>query len=354
MKKNILMLIVSLGIGNGSCATEPQTESTPLQTNQPLTTVLFSHGFGGSRTGRLVYIKGYERVVSYLCGTHFDPNQTKNYLYDRATHRITSFNYDDVFIDLGIYGSIPNPTITHLGQLNDINKLHSHIEKLPVNDFIGFGVSRGAATWITTLGTRKISKKLRALVVESPFATMKEVSMYNLIKYYLEYAHLVFDGINVDQVADIIFKSIFQSHQIDGIQPINVASGIDKSIPIMLVHSEEDAIIPLNASRELYIALKQAGHEHVYLLELQKGAHAALLWGPQGELYRNVIHAFYKHYNLVHDAEFAKDIDLKVYQPSISIVTTRIAKDKARANNAKEKARFSKPVEQTTTWNICI
>lgn len=309
--------------------------------------VLFSHGFGGSKLRCLLYAKGYEKTVSFLYQQKKVTLQ--NYLFDRQLHQLYTFNYHDVQVDMGIYGSIPDPTTAEVAQADDINTLHAYLEKIPEQKLIGFGYSRGAATWLTMLGTTTTSKTIAALILESPFAIMQNVAVYNIVSYAVACANVLIPSVDLITTSNTIFNSIFQNYNLAGIQPINVAHLIDKNIPIMLVHSQQDTIIPINDSRNLYLKLKEAGHQHVYLVELKQGVHAALLWGPEGELYRNVVHAFYKKYGLPHQPDFAQNIDLAVYQPSIQEVQQRIGKQQKNVTDIqKGKESFS------TSFNIFV
>jgi hypothetical protein len=185
---------------------------------------------------------------------------------------------------------------------------------------IGFGVSRGAATWITTLGTKQVAKQVACLVLESPFSSMKNVMLFQVIHFILEAMTPLFPSIDPEHHASMIMKNFFTSYQMDGIQPIDAIQNISKDIPILLVHSKEDAIIPINNSRHLYNKLRESGHNKIFLLELDHGKHASLLKGPQGLLYARVVHAFFKHYNIPYDPTLAAGINLDEYQPAISMV----------------------------------
>lgn len=293
------------------------------------TSVLFAHGFGGTKTRRLLYTKGYERFLSlFYHPTAFQHTATQ-YLFDRQIHNVMSFNFKDVQLDMGVYGSVPNPLTSHLAQQDDIEKLYANLENISEQPIIGFGVSRGAATWITTLGSKNITKNLAVVILESPFATVKDTYIHRLIGYCLSYVQAFLPALDCNQTSDDVFGSIFQTHNLSGLQPLDVVDKIDKKTPILLVHSDEDDIIPINQSRELYIKLKESGHEHLYLLEIEHGEHAGLIWGPQGDLYRDVVHAVYKKYNLPCNDEFANKINLNAYRPSAGEVRCRINKTNA-------------------------
>jgi hypothetical protein len=99
-------------------------------------------------------------------------------------------------------------------------------------------------------------------------------------------------------------------------------------LPILFVHSHKDKVVPIKSSQRLYLLLKMLGHEHVYLLELNAGLHGKLIIGPEAETYQNVVHAFYKKYNLAYNEHFALKGEsfLAQCQPSIVDVVCRIKK----------------------------
>lgn len=300
-------------------------EAAPTNPILDKTPVLFVHGFGGTKTRRLLYTKGYAKFLSLFYPEQSFAHTSNSYLFDRDLHRISSFNFNDVQVDMGIFGSLPNPFNANLAQVDDIDTLHTNLDKMPKDKpIIGFGVSRGAATWITTLGSKIITNDLACVILESPFSTTKNVSLYSLIGSCLNFLHTIIPSFNRQKTNDNIFQNIFPKHNLSGIQPIDVVGMISKDIPILLVHSEQDAIIPINQSRELYIRLRETGHEKVYFLEVNQGDHASLIWGPQSALYCSVVHALYKKYNLPYNPEFAGNIELEEFQPSVQDVQARI------------------------------
>ena len=286
--------------------------------------VLFAHGFGGSKTRRLLYTKGYEQLVSFFYQEKKTTPAQQHFLFDRAHHRVIGFNFSDIHLDLGIYGSVPNPLATHLAQHDDIKTLHENLENIPEHTVIGFGVSRGAATWLTMLGSKKTSKKLALVILESPFANSRDVFLFNTLREIVAGARLIFPTLDVEKTSNALFQSLFQTHQPTGIQPIDSLDYIDKSVPIFLVHSAQDGVIPLNHSRALYIKLREYGHQHAYLLELTDGDHAGLLWSTQSDLYCAAVNALYKRYGLPYDAALAQKSDLGLLQPSITEVKRRM------------------------------
>lgn len=352
MFRSLFITIIATLLVSGIQAQETQLPEKPsvLQSYQEIitnlhrqemptkTTVVYAHGFGGNGLlGHLQYTKGNERLLSYFYNNQKRDYSKWNFLFDVEKHNLISFNFQDILINLGIYGSIPNPFLTHLAQRDDIEQLLKAVTNTINQKIIGFGVSRGAATWITTLGTKHIEKQIACLVLESPFSSIKNVMLFQVIHFILESIKPLFPNINPELHATVIMETFFKNYQINGVQPIDAISNLNKNIPLLLVHSKEDAIIPINNSRHLYTKLREAGHDQVFLLELDQGKHAALLKGPQGLLYAQVVHAFFKRYNIPYDDVLAAGINLEEYQPSISLVTEKIQTSGNGALNTKIK-----------------
>ena len=115
---------------------------------------------------------------------------------------------------------------------------------------------------------------------------------------------------------------LFTSLNMNGPFPIDLVDQIDKNLPILMVHSRSDQVIPTNSSRKLYVKLLQSGHNNIYLLELARGDHGKLMQGMEAEIYQNCVHAFLQKYNLPHCDEFAQRGRslLATCQPSIQEV----------------------------------
>ena len=132
-----------------------------------------------------------------------------------------------------------------------------------------------------------------------------------------------------------IAQSQFPELKINGIFPHKTASAIPLGMPILIVHSKKDKVVPIKCSRRLYIQLRQTGHYNVYFLELSEGLHGKLMSGSDASTYQNVVHAFYKRYNLPHEPFFAQQGEplLNACQPSIHEVKARSKRSEIDAIN---------------------
>ncbi len=53
--------------------------------------------------------------------------------------------------------------------------------------------------------------------------------------------------------------------------------------------------------------MRAQGHTNIHILILDHGAHAWLMTGKSKEAYLNVVHAFYKKYNIEHNSDYAAE-----------------------------------------------
>ncbi len=200
-------------------------------------------------------------------------------------------------------------TQTSLAQENEIQTLANEYEKIKEKQIVLVGMSRGASTILNFLGTRS-SSSIVAAVVESPFDSIVE-TLDTLCKI----AGVSWIPMIIRHTSPNLFFGKFDAN---GVFPIKVAHNIYKELPLIIIASLEDTLIPAANSASIYFKLRDCGHQHIYFLLLDKGAHAHLLENDDAPLYFNVVHAFYKKYNLPHNQTFAAQGDtlLAQCQPS--------------------------------------
>lgn len=270
MKKSFLFVIL-LSLLSG-CQNKAKRE---LRFQKP--TTVYSHGYVCNKW------------IGYILHTSIKrPNKICRNAF--IIGPIKSFNYSDW----------ANPLVSHLGQDQDIKKLHKACA--PYKNVILFGTSRGASTIINYLATYKPTNIIGA-VVESPFDHLENVAE-NLIANNRFFKWL-FKNRDKEKLKDKIRRTFFKNYKKDGIQPIIVAFEVPKEIPILLISSDEDTLIPAKNTKNIYDSLRQSGHQKAYLLSCKKGRHGRILWGQEGKIMRNVIHAFYKHHNIPHHEPWA-------------------------------------------------
>lgn len=185
---------------------------------------------------------------------------------------------------------------TSLGQENEIKALANAYEHIKHNNVVIMGYSRGAATVINFLGTRKPSN-IAAAIVESPYD-----SITNALDFFCKNAGVGWIPYSILYSSPNLF---FGKFDYKGIFPIKVVQHLDKNIPILIIASLEDALVPAYSTASLYTRLLQHDHPHVYLLLLNKGKHGYLLEDQDAHYYLNAVHAFYKEFDLPHNSAFA-------------------------------------------------
>lgn len=251
---------------------------------------LYAHGLGDSYTEAYRFAKFNRKGLL-----------NKNALITQG--RIFTFNFPDATKNFWRV----NITQTSLAQANEIVALQKAYEQALATlkeenaneDLVLMGLSRGAATIINFMGIYN-PKHVKAIVLESPFDHIGTVVKNKLQQFKLDQI----PGIN--SIGDWIVSALFMKHKTNGIAPIHCAGAINPEIPILLVCSKEDTLVPYQSTVALYKSLKHHGHRHAYLLVLDHGKHAFALSGADGHLYASTVHAFYKKYHLPHDPLLAE------------------------------------------------
>ena len=248
---------------------------------------LFSHGIADKWKQVRQYIKSYTKKgiihynERYLINTPY-----ASFNYPDATDRFYRVNYNE----------------TSFGQENEIGRLYNAYQKTMEQfencDIILWGLSRGASNLAIFAGCFQLNN-VKAIILESPYFTMGEV-----IANYMK-------KINIDSwlplsYGETVAEFIFKKYTRYGFSPANCIENIPHTIPIFIVCSEEDLLVPCSSSINVYKKLVECGHKHVYIFITKQGKHAAILQGPEGEQYQHVLNAFYKKYNLPYIAADAE------------------------------------------------
>jgi hypothetical protein len=266
------------------------------------TVTLFSHGIADKWSQINQYLKSYVK--------HDEIHYNERYLIN--THHCVSFNYPDAtdrFYRV-------NYNETSFGQENEIARLYNAYQKTLERhencDIILWGLSRGASNLCIFAGLYQLDN-VKAIILESPYCTMGEVIASIMKKKNLDQWLPLSYG---ETVAEFIFKKYTRY----GYNPANCIENISKNIPIFIICSEEDHLVPCSSSINVYKKLVEAGNKDVYIFITKKGKHAAILQGPEGENYQYVLNAFYKKYNLTYvaaDAEKGESL-LELCQPQFN------------------------------------
>lgn len=242
------------------------------------TVTLFSHGIADTWKQVHGYVKSYIKHDTIYHNSHYlirTPFASFN--YPDATNKFYRVNYNE----------------TSFGQGNEIGRLHNVYQSILSTyencDVILFGLSRGASNVCIFAGLHQLHN-VKALILESPYCTMGEVIESIMHKKNLTWLPLSYG----ESVAEFIFKRYTRY----GYSPANCIENISKDMPIFIICSKQDHLVPYSSSINVYKKLIESGHKHAYIFVTDYGQHAAILQGPDGEKYQCVVNAFYKRYNL--------------------------------------------------------
>ncbi len=194
-------------------------------------------------------------------------------------------------------------TQANLGQKKDIKALHktykAHIKKYPKTNIVLYGDSRGAASTFNFIAVHK-PKQVKAAVLDG---------IYDTVPHCIK--HFVYSDKSEDteQTMHDLIAFFMGSYKKKGQFPIDYADKINDDIPLLFVTSLKDGLTAPQCAFNLYIKLKKRGFKKIHLLVLQKSLHPSyMIDDPQDKItYENVVHAFYKFYNLPHNSLKAKD-----------------------------------------------
>jgi len=261
---------------------------------------LFSHGLSDSHKQVNKYTKSLNKKKPYIIQNPF-----------------VTFDYPDV--GKGILKL--NRLQTSLAQNNEIERLaqtfFSQLNNQP--EVVLVGVSRGASTIVNFMGLYN-PHNVSAIILESPFDCVESIAQ----KLINETKWGCIPGIRKNYGS--IMSFIFCKYNPHGIRPIDMASRIRKDLPILIICSSSDKVVPVWASINLYYELKQSGHENAHLLVIPEGDHAKLINHQKySSWYQNVTHAFYQKYHLPHNsalAEHGLSLFNCICQPNITELET--------------------------------
>ena len=227
---------------------------------------------------------------------------------------VYSFNFPDA-----LRGYDANQT--SLGQKNEINALANAYEKIKGNEIVLMGMSRGASTILTFLGTHN-HEHVVAVVLESPFD-----SILNTLNTHCGAFWLGFLPVILHTSPNVLFGKFDRN----GVSPIQVIDKINKDLPILIIASLQDTFIPALNTASIYLKFLENNYDNVYFLLVDHGVHGYLLEDNDTHLYLNTVHAFYKKQGLPYNRTFAAQGDAILAQchPSKELVQEAIKNKKS-------------------------
>ncbi len=260
---------------------------------------------------------------------------------------------DPLFPHYSLYGNSGPENVDEtkvcMGQEGDIKQIIAACEAALKNHnspkIVAFGVSKGAASWINTLGYlnksldpqhKKIISCIKAAVLIAPFADLFESELLtgrlgifgSLAK---KFALPDFFGIGRTITASIA-KQFLPAYDAKGMHPITSIKKLPNDLPIFLGHSTQDELIPIKHSRMIYQKLVEKEkstnnlNNKTYLFEFDGGAHVPSIFDNNAE-WHDPMYNFLRDYELMPTLEQSQgSLDLRYLQPSASEVKNKILK----------------------------
>lgn len=180
----------------------------------------------------------------------------------------------------------------NFGQEGDIAPLFEQCKNCSAEGIriILAGISRGASTLFTMMHSKPLDN-IAAIVAESPYASFNDVVAQQT-------------GIELNYLAIARAKLRYPAYNPAGPHPINPVSNNLIAIPILLVCSKKDNIVPYTSTVRLAKKLKEQGCRHVYLLIFSEGEHGFLSYKEE---FQQVANAFYMRYALPFNPTLAQE-----------------------------------------------
>ena len=278
-----------------------------ITTAQAQVWYLFSHGIADT------YKQAYKYAKTYKIGKNTFHNT--QYLINRP---FLTFNYPDAhegFLRI-------NRNETSFAQDNEIARLKLRFEKTMQlaqekepgnNEIVIFGLSRGASAPLNFMALYN-PLQVKALVLESPFDSVatiidnkrKQLRLKCLKWLSHDMGEYIMEKWLSHDTGEYIMETIFRRYDRNGMRPIDLVSNIRKDLPILIICSKEDPLVPCHSSVKLYQKLKESGHKAAHLFIADHGKHSKILEAQDGNTYQAVVHAFYEKYGLPHNTQFAQ------------------------------------------------
>lgn len=241
-----------------------------------------------------------------LADSHKQAFRYKDLTYNKS---IKTFDYPDV--NHGILRV--NRLQCSLAQENEIERLSQVFNQTVTQtnkNIVLIGVSRGASTIVNFMGLYN-PEQVKAIVIESPFDCVDSIA--TSVCHESKFSWIP----GIKRWCCKLMSFIFCKYKPHGIRPIDCAAKIKKDLPILIIASARDGLVPVWSSINLYHELRHTGHENTFLVIFEDGKHAKLInHNHHSTPYKQVTHAFYKKFNLPHDSELAQAGQILLKQPS--------------------------------------
>jgi len=173
----------------------------------------------------------------------------------------------------------------NFGQSQNVQYLNTAIDyaikKFPNKKIILIGVSRGASTILRWLGQSPLyNHQIKGAILESPFTSTRDMVAYQAAKFY--------PGIP-KSIIPYIVKLLYPNMDPEDEAPFNLLNKIGPHIPLLIISSKKDTLIPAKNTKKIANTLQKYGHKKITYLELDSGNHGFL---AQELEYQNAVKKF--------------------------------------------------------------
>lgn len=268
----------------------------------------------GVSIGKILNNSGGNMIYLFSHGLADSHKQAFRYKDLTPDQTIETFDYPDV--NHGILRV--NRLQSSLAQENEIERLSQAFNQTVTqtnNDVVLIGVSRGASTIVNFMGLYN-PDQVKAIVIESPFDCVDSIA--TSVCHESKFSWIP----GIKRWCCKLMSFIFCKYKPHGIRPIDCAAKIKRNLPILIIASARDGLVPVWSSINLYHELRNTGHENTFLVIFEDGKHAKLInHNRHGSLYRQVTHAFYQKFNLPYDPELARLGIPLLHQPTSDDLT---------------------------------
>ncbi len=189
---------------------------------------------------------------------------------------------------------------TALGQSYEINYFKEAYGKAQIKlkssskidkSLVLMGVSRGATTILNFMAQCQ-PQGVKALILESPFDSTRSITDNKITQWGLDFIP------GMQNIGHVILSSLFWQHSRSGEQALDSIELLDKNLPILLICSKQDTLVPASSTITLYARLKAVGHKNTHIFIAEQGKHGKILEGPDREHYQKAVHDFNQKYGI--------------------------------------------------------
>lgn len=280
----------------------------------PVTTA-YIHGFTGKPSGALKMAQAFPNADNFYAPALPDTQPETGYGFNRLISYLSSLKNKNI-----------NRSHAYMGQGKDIQAIHTQVEQtIGEQSMILYGICRGGSAALNYVAKHN-PKNLKAMVCEAMPGDLPATLHKTLCK------------VGLPTKADkTVFRLLFPAYSKNAVTPIQAIAKIaNKNLPILLLHSREDTVIPFVQTLELYLAFKSNGFNNVHIVVLP-GRHAYLLEESQQD-YLTAVHSFYRHYGIAHDVKYAT-ADMKSYDYDVNQAQQEIVAFYESLQEQQQKAR---------------